>query len=405
MTNGSLYDLETIKKLNAKNYMNIFNRQNLCFVSGDGNVLTDINGKKYVDFVSGLGVNCLGYNHPDLTEAVCRQAKNLIHSSNLYYNREQAILCEKFLSGTIFDKMFLANSGAEANECAIKLVRKYYKLKHQKKPCFVTALGSFHGRTMGALTATGQKSHYSTYEPLPAGFFHVPYNDLGALKELLSSRDDIGAVMLETVQSRSVITPATYDYLVGAYALCRSKDILFILDEIQTGMGRTGKMFAFEHHGLKPDIVTLGKGMGGGVPISAVLARGEVAHAFEIGDHGSTLSGNQLACAAATVVIDCLKGGLLAEVAEKGDYLKGRLSYFTKYNFVTGIYGLGLLQGLQLAPNVNGNFVASMMLQRGILVNCTKRNFLRFLPPYTITREQIDMLCDSLGEIFADTNV
>ncbi len=405
MTNGSLYDLETIKKLNAKNYMNIFNRQNLCFISGDGNVLTDINGKKYVDFVSGLGVNCLGYNHPDLTEAVCRQAKNLIHSSNLYYNREQAILCEKFLSGTIFDKMFLANSGAEANECAIKLVRKYYKLKHQKKPCFVTALGSFHGRTMGALTATGQKSHYSTYEPLPAGFFHVPYNDLGALKELLSSRDDIGAVMLETVQSRSVITPATYDYLVGAYALCRSKDILFILDEIQTGMGRTGKMFAFEHHGLKPDIVTLGKGMGGGVPISAVLARGEVAHAFEIGDHGSTLSGNQLACAAATVVIDCLKGGLLAEVAEKGDYLKGRLSYFTKYNFVTGIYGLGLLQGLQLAPNVNGNFVASMMLQRGILVNCTKRNFLRFLPPYTITREQIDMLCDSLGEIFADTNV
>ena len=258
---------------------------------------------------------------------------------------------------------------------------------------------------MGALTATGQKSHYSTYEPLPAGFFHVPYNDLGALKELLSSRDDIGAVMLETVQSRSVITPATYDYLVGAYALCRSKDILFILDEIQTGMGRTGKMFAFEHHGLKPDIVTLGKGMGGGVPISAVLARGEVAHAFEIGDHGSTLSGNQLACAAATVVIDCLKGGLLAEVAEKGDYLKGRLSYFTKYNFVMGIYGLGLLQGLQLAPNVNGNFVASMMLQRGILVNCTKRNFLRFLPPYTITREQIDMLCDSLGEIFADTNV
>ena len=162
---------------------------------------------------------------------------------------------------------------------------------------------------------------------------------------------------------------------------------------------------AFEHHGLKPDIVTLGKGMGGGVPISAVLARGEVAHAFEIGDHGSTLSGNQLACAAATVVIDCLKGGLLAEVAEKGDYLKGRLSYFTKYNFVMGIYGLGLLQGLQLAPNVNGNFVASMMLQRGILVNCTKRNFLRFLPPYTITREQIDMLCDSLGEIFADTNV
>ena len=405
MTNSNSPDFETIKKLNAKNYMNIFNRQNLCFVSGDGNVLTDINGKKYVDFVSGLGVNCLGYNHPLLTAAICNQAKNLIHSSNLYYNREQAVLCEKFLSGTIFDKMFLANSGAEANECAIKLVRKYYKLKKQNKPCFVTALGSFHGRTMGALTATGQKSHYSTYEPLPAGFFHVPYNDFSALKDILSSRDDIGAVMLETIQSRSVITPATYDYLVNAYALCRSKDILFILDEIQTGMGRTGKMFAFEHHGLKPDIVTLGKGMGGGLPISVVLARGDVAHAFEIGDHGSTLSGNQLACAAATVVIDQLKGGLLQQVEEKGEYLKGRLSYFSKYNFVTGLYGTGLLQGMQLSPAVNGNYVASMMLQRGVLINCTKRNFLRFLPPYTITREQIDMLCDGLSEIFADVNV
>ena len=212
-------DFETIKKLNAKNYMNVFNRQNLCFISGEANVLTDIYGKKYVDFVSGLGVNTLGYNHPKLTQAVCDQAKRLIHSSNLYYNREQAILCEKILDGTIFDKMFLANSGAEANECAIKLVRKYYKLKEQNKPCFVTALGSFHGRTMGALTATGQKSHYSTYEPLPEGFFHVPYNDFAALKNMLNSRDDIGAVMLETVQSRSVITPATYDYLVNAYAL------------------------------------------------------------------------------------------------------------------------------------------------------------------------------------------
>ena len=398
-------DFETIKKLNAKNYMNVFNRQNLCFISGEANVLTDIYGKKYVDFVSGLGVNTLGYNHPKLTQAVCDQAKRLIHSSNLYYNREQAILCEKILDGTIFDKMFLANSGAEANECAIKFVRKYYKLKEQNKPCFVTALGSFHGRTMGALTATGQKSHYSTYEPLPEGFFHVPYNDFAALKNMLNSRDDIGAVMLETVQSRSVITPATYDYLVNAYALCRSRGILFILDEVQTGMGRTGKMFAFEHHGLQPDIVTLGKGMGGGLPISAVLARGEVAHAFETGDHGSTLSGNQLACAAATVVIDELKNGLLEQVAEKGEYLKGRLSYFSKYNFITDICGTGLLQGMQLSPDVNGNYVASMLLQKGILINCTRKNFLRFLPPYTIEKQQIDLLCDGLEEIFANTNV
>lgn len=396
-------DFGTVKELNAKNYMNVFNRQNLCFVSGDGNVLTDINGKKYVDFVSGLGVNCLGYNHPKLTQAICEQAGRLIHSSNLYYNREQAVFCENILKDTIFDKMFLANSGAEATECAIKLVRKYYKLKGENKPSFVTALGSFHGRTMGALTATGQKSHYSTYEPLPAGFKHVPYDDFNALKEALT--DDVGAVILETIQSRSVIKPASYDYLVNAYALCRSRGILFILDEVQTGMGRTGKMFAFEHHGLQPDIVTLGKGMGGGLPISAVLARGEVAHAFEIGDHGSTLSGNQLACSAANVVISELKNGLLQEICEKGEYLKGRLSYFVKFKFVTDICGLGLLQGMQLSPQVNGNLVASKLLQKGVLVNCTKKNFLRFLPPYTIKKEQIDMLCDGLNDIFAQTNV
>lgn len=405
MRQAETMDFGTIKGLNAKNYMNVFNRQNVCFVKGEGNTLIDTNGKSYIDFVSGLGVNCLGYNNPALTEAICRQAKNLIHSSNLYYNREQVILCEKMLDGTIFDKMFLANSGAEANECAFKLVRKYYKLKGENKPSFVSALGSFHGRTLGALTATGQKNHYSAYEPLPAGFFHVPYNDFQALKDILSSRNDIGAVILETMQSRSAITPASYDFLVNAYALCRSKGILFILDEVQTGMGRTGKMFAFEHHGLQPDIVTLGKGMGGGLPISAVLARGEVAHAFDIGDHGSTLSGNQLACAAATVVIDQLKNGLLDRVRETGEYLKGRLSYFSKYKFITEICGLGLLQGLQLSPAVNGNYVTSMMMQKGLLINCTKKNFIRIIPPYTIKKAEIDMLCEGLGEIFADTNV
>ena len=398
-------ELKKIKELSNKNYMNVFSRQNVCFVRGDKNKLYDTAGKEYTDFVSGIGVNCLGYNDPDLVRAISEQAAKLIHSSNLYYNEEQAVLCEKLLAGTIFTKMFLANSGAEANECAFKLVRKYYNMRGLNRPVIITANGSFHGRTMGALTATGQKSHYSTYEPLPEGFFHVPYNDFAALKNMLNSRDDIGAVMLETVQSRSVITPATYDYLVNACALCRSRGILFILDEVQTGMGRTGKMFAFEHHGLQPDIVTLGKGMGGGLPISAVLARGEVAHAFETGDHGSTLSGNQLACAAATVVIDELKNGLLEQVAEKGEYLKGRLSYFSKYNFITDICGTGLLQGMQLSPDVNGNYVASMLLQKGILINCTRKNFLRFLPPYTIEKQQIDLLCDGLEEIFANTNV
>ena len=396
-------ELKKIKELSNKNYMNGFHRQNICFVRGDKNKLYDTTGKEYTDFVSGIGVNCLGYNDPELVKAISDQAAKLIHSSNLYYNEEQAVLCEKLLEGSIFTKMFLANSGAEANECAIKLVRKHYNKRGQNTPVIVTANGSFHGRTLATLTATGQESHYRIYEPLPSGFRHVPYGDLNALKDALT--DDVGAIMLEVIQSRSAIRPADYDYLVGAYALCRAKDVLFILDEIQTGMGRTGKMFAFEHHGLQPDIVTVAKGMGGGLPISAVLARGDVAGSFAIGDHGSTLSGNQLACAAATVVVDKLKNGLIDRVADTGDYLAGKLAYFKKYKFVKDVKGLGLLQSVELGDNINGNYVAAQLLSAGILVNCTKKNVIRLLPPYTIEKSEIDEFAEKLDDIFSVTNV
>lgn len=396
-------DFKRIKELSSRNYMNVFSRQNICFTHGEGNRLFDTYGKEYIDFVSGIGVNCLGYNNPDLTKAISEQASKLIHSSNLYYNREQAILSEKMLGGTIFSKMFMANSGAEANECAIKLVRKHYNKRGQNRPTIITAQGSFHGRTLATLTATGQESHYKIYSPLVPGFKHVPYGDLNALREALT--DDVGAIMLEVIQSRSFVRPADYDYLVGAYALCRSKDVLFILDEIQTGMGRTGKMFAFEHYGLQPDIVTVAKGMGGGVPVSAVLARGEVAEAFAVGDHGSTLSGNQLACAAATVVVDKLRGGLIEDIADKGDYLAGKLARLRKYKFIIDVRGMGLLQSVELSGKLNGNYIAAQLLQAGILVNITKKNVIRLLPPYTITKEEIDTFAEKLEEIFRNTNV
>ncbi|MBO5214987.1 MAG: aspartate aminotransferase family protein [Clostridia bacterium] len=396
-------DFKRIKELSSRNYMNVFSRQNICFTHGEGNRLFDTYGKEYIDFVSGIGVNCLGYNNPDLTKAISEQASKLIHSSNLYYNREQAILSEKMLGGTIFSKMFMANSGAEANECAIKLVRKHYNKRGQNRPTIITAQGSFHGRTLATLTATGQESHYKIYSPLVPGFKHVPYGDLNALREALT--DDVGAIMLEVIQSRSFVRPANYDYLVGAYALCRSKDVLFILDEIQTGMGRTGKMFAFEHYGLQPDIVTVAKGMGGGVPVSAVLARGEVAEAFAVGDHGSTLSGNQLACAAATVVVDKLRGGLIEDIADKGDYLAGKLARLRKYKFIIDVRGMGLLQSVELSEKLNGNYIAAQLLQAGILVNITKKNVIRLLPPYTITKEEIDTFAEKLEEIFRNTNV
>lgn len=396
-------EFKRIKELSSRNYMNVFSRQNICFTHGEGNRLFDTYGKEYIDFVSGIGVNCLGYNNPDLTKAISEQASKLIHSSNLYYNREQAILSEKMLGGTIFSKMFMANSGAEANECAIKLVRKHYNKRGQNRPTIITAQGSFHGRTLATLTATGQESHYKIYSPLVPGFKHVPYGDLNALREALT--DDVGAIMLEVIQSRSFVRPANYDYLVGAYALCRSKDVLFILDEIQTGMGRTGKMFAFEHYGLQPDIVTVAKGMGGGVPVSAVLARGEVAEAFAVGDHGSTLSGNQLACAAATVVVDKLHGGLIEDIADKGDYLAGKLARLRKYKFIIDVRGMGLLQSVELSEKLNGNYIAAQLLQAGILVNITKKNVIRLLPPYTITKEEIDTFAEKLEEIFRNTNV
>lgn len=396
-------DLKKIKELSGRNYMNVFSRQNLCFTHGQGNRLYDTTGKEYIDFVSGIGVNSLGYNDPELTAAISRQAGRLIHSSNLFYNEEQAVLCEKMLKGTIFTKMFLSNSGAEANECAIKLVRKHYNRRGQNRPVIVTANGSFHGRTLATLTATGQESHYKIYEPLMPGFRHVPYGDINALKDALT--DDVGAIMLEVIQSRSCVRPASYDYLVNAYALCRSRDVLFILDEIQTGMGRTGKMFAFEHYGLQPDIVTVAKGMGGGVPVSAVLARGEVANAFAIGDHGSTLSGNQLACVAATVVVDRLRNGLIDEVAEKGEFLDGELSHFRKYKFVKDICGKGLLQSIELADKLNGNYIGAQLAESGILVNCTKRNVIRLLPPLTITKDEIREFAVKLDEIFKNTNV
>lgn len=396
-------DLNTVKNLTTKNYMKVFSRRNVCFVKGDGNILTDTNGKNYIDFVAGIGVNTLGYNHPTLISAITNQAQTLIHSSNLFYNREQAILCDKILKDTIFDKIFLVNSGAEANECAFKLVRKYYRLKNQQKTTILTAKGSFHGRTLATLTATGQESHYSQYAPLPEGFRHVPYGDFNALKNAIT--DDVGAVMLECIQCRNSITVAEYDYLINTYAYCRSKGILFMLDEIQTGIGRTGKMFAFEHFGIQPDVVTIAKGLGGGVPIGAVLARGNVSKAFNVGDHGSTLSGNQLACASATAVIDTLKGGLLDHAEKMGEYLKNKLSFFFKYKFVEKIAGVGLLMGIKISHKINGNHIVSALMDKGILVNVTKKNYIKLTPPLTITEKEIDVLIEELDKIFQNTNV
>ena len=354
--------------------------------------------------MGGIAVNCLGYNHPKLVAAISEQAARLMHISNLFYNVPQVELCEKLLDGTIFSKMMLCNSGAEANEAAIKLARKYFYDKRENRPTIVTAENSFHGRTLATVTATGQKKYSAPFAPLPAGFKHVPYNDFDALKNALT--DDVGAVMLECIQGESGVCPATYDYLVNVYALCKSKGILFIVDEVQTGMGRTGKLFCFEHYGIQPDIITLAKGLGGGFPIGACLARGEVAETFRAGDHGTTFGGNPLACAAALAVTQELKDtNLLEKVEQSGNYLSAKLSKLKKHNFVKDVRGMGLLQAVVLSEKLKAAEVVGKMLSKGFVLNAAGNNSLRFAPPYIITEEEIDAMADALGELFANTNI
>ncbi|MDE6398850.1 MAG: aspartate aminotransferase family protein [Clostridiales bacterium] len=396
-------DFKEIKESDAKNYLTVFNRQTLCFTHGKGSKLYDTAGNEYIDMGGGIAVNCLGHDHPALTAAICEQAHKLIHVSNLYYNEPQAVLCENLLNGTIFDRMFLCNSGAEANEGAIKLIRKYFYNKGEARAKIVTARNSFHGRTLATVTATGQEKYSRPFAPLPAGFAHVPYNDFAALKD--EADDNTAAIILEMIQGESGVLPADYDYIVNAYALAKSRGILFAVDEVQTGMGRTGKMFAFEHYGIQPDIVTLAKGLGGGVPIGAVLARGDIATAFAPGDHGTTFGGNPLACAAANVVTNLLKNGLLEEVAQKGEYLLGRLSKLKKFNFVRDVRGKGLLLGIQLGDKVKNTEIVGKMAASGVLLITAGNNTLRLAPAYTVTKEEMDEACDKLMDLFARTNV
>ena len=398
-------DFERIKEIEKEHCMKVFKRSNVCFERGEGCTLYDTAGHAYTDFFGGIAVNCLGYNDPDLVKAISEQAGKIIHSSNLYYNVPQAELIDRLTRDGMFTRAFLCNSGAEANECAIKIVRKLASDSGSGRTTILTAKESFHGRTIATVTATGQEKYSAPFAPLPGGFKYVPFNDLDALRE--ATTPDVGAIMLECIQGESGVRPATYDYLVGAYAFAKQKGLLLILDEVQTGTGRTGKFFCFEHYGIQPDIVTLAKGLGGGVPIACCLARGDAAEVLGPGDHGSTFGGNPLACAAANVVVGKLQeGGLHERVAETGDYLADQLSSkLARHKFVLDIRGKGLLRGIQLDERVSVAAVAGKMLSLGVVIGTCGHNTLRIAPPYIITREEIDDVTDKLETIFSNTNV
>ena len=395
---------EKIFERDDKNYLPVFNRYKIVLERGEGAYLYDINGKKYIDFLAGIAVNVLGHNYPPLVEAISKQAAKVIHVSNLYYTQAQADAAAKLVKLSGLDRAFFANSGAEANEGAIKIARKYAKKISPDKTQIITAWDSFHGRTLATLTATGQPHYHEGFEPLPGGFDYVHYNDADELAEKIS--DKTCAVMLETIQGEGGVYPPKNDYLKKVRALCDKYGALLILDEIQAGMGRSGKFFAYEKYGIKPDIVTLAKGLAGGVPIGAFICTEEVAQAFHAGDHGTTFGGNPLACAAANVVLDTVPNEkFLAHVEEVGKYFKDKLiSLQKKYPAqISEIRGEGLILGAQLdKPKKSGVEIVNECMKRGAIINCTVGTVLRFIPPLIITSAQVDEVINILDSVLGE---
>lgn len=395
-------NINKIKDAEAQHYMPVFSRESIVLDHGEGNCLYDINGNKYVDFVAGIATNILGYSHPEYTEAVCAQVKKLMHVSNHYYTEIQSKYINDLCEASGFPRVFLCNSGAEANECAIKLARRYFANNGKSGARILYAAGAFHGRTLATLTVTGNAVQHDKYAPLPDGFDGFLYNDFEDFKSKLT--DNVGAVIIETIQGECGVRPFSNDFLVNAYALCKSKGVLFIVDEVQTGMGRTGRLFSFEHFGIKPDIITMAKGIAGGLPMGACLASEEVGTAFSLGDHGSTFGGNALACAAADKVLEILQNGLLDRSAAVGEYLGNKLAHFSKYNFIADVRGMGLMRGIAFTDKVPAAAIEGKLRERGYLVNVAGNNTVRLVPPLTITETEIDGLVAALDDICAATN-
>jgi acetylornithine/N-succinyldiaminopimelate aminotransferase len=397
---GCAMPTEELRHDTERYLMNTYARFPISIYRGKGCKVYDLEGREYLDFVAGIAVNILGHSHPDLIAAIQRQAQSLLHASNLYYTEPQVKVARCLVSHSFADKVFFCNSGAEANEAAIKLARLYGHQHHgPERSEIVTMLGSFHGRTLATLTATGQAKIQKGFEPLMPGFKYVPFNDLPAVEQALDART--AAVMLEPVQGEGGVHVADPAYLAALRKLCHERDVLLIFDEVQTGMGRTGTLFAYEQLGVEPDVMTLAKGLGGGMPIGACLATEKVAAAFTPGSHASTFGGNPLACAAALAVLNALlEGRLLDHCRLMGEHLsKGLCDLKERLPMVKAARGLGLLQGLELT--IEGKPVVMDCLARGLLINCTVERVLRFVPPLIIAQREIDRLLDVLSQVLA----
>jgi predicted acetylornithine/succinylornithine family transaminase len=392
-------DSQTLMMLSEKYIAHTYNRYPLLLVRGKGTRVWDLDGKEYLDFFAGLAVCNLGHCHPKVVKAIQDQAEKLIHVSNLYYIEPQIQLASLLCKHSFAGKVFFCNSGAEANEGALKLARKYAKEKiGEDRYEVITMENSFHGRTLATLTATAQKKYHKGYAPLMPGFKYVPFNDLKAVREAIGPKTC--AVLLEPIQGEGGVNIPSEGYLKGLREICDEKGILLILDEVQVGMGRTGKLFAYEHEDMKPDLLTVAKSLAGGVPIGALLIRDEIAKSFEPGDHASTFGGNPLATAAGVAALSAiLEEGMLDHCQRVGQYFLSRLEEIKKkFPFVQDVRGRGLILGMEL--KIEGAEIVKKMMKKGFLINCTAGNVLRFLPPLIVTEEEVDRMISALEEVF-----
>jgi len=399
-------DLEKIIELDKKYYMNTFgDRQKVCFKYGKGISLWDINDNEYIDFISGIAVNSLGHSHPNITKVIKEQAKKFIHCSNYYYIESQALLAEKLVTMTCADKVFFANSGAEANDGALKLARAYFKKQNKdNKYEILSLINSFHGRTLFTLTATGQEKFHKIATPLPPGFKYVPINDIEALKNSISS--STCAILLELVQGESGVNPLSEDYLKAVKEICAKNDLLLIFDEIQTGVGRTGKFMCYEHYGIEPDIFTLAKGLGSGFPIGAICAKDKVAKAFEPGDHGSTFGGNPFACSVALEVLNTLESeNIIENVDTIGNYMFDKLTNLKeKFDIIAEIRGIGLLIGVEFKEDIAYE-IKNKFFAKNYLVGSIGTKILRFAPPLIATKSDIDKILIVFYRILSELTI
>ncbi len=379
--------------------MPTYGRLPVCFEKGEGIWLWDTDNHRYLDALSGIAVCNLGHAHPAVTEAICAQSRKLVHTSNLYGIRLQEQLADKLTALSGMDNVFFCNSGAEANEAALKIARQWGHQKNIQTPVVISFEQSFHGRTFGAMSATGNANIQNGFEPLLPGFIHIPYNDIEALTEAIENTHNVVAVLAEPVQGEGGVNIPDTDFLNQIRKLCDQHDLLMMLDEVQTGMGRTGRLFAFEHNNITPDVCTLAKALGNGVPIGACLAKGKAAHMLKAGQHGSTFGGNPLVCSAALAVIDTLtQSDLIAQAEQKGRHICQQLQQKTAHSDrIVSMRHKGLMIGIELADPCT-NLVAEALKQK-LLINVTAEKTIRLLPPLIIDDSHIAQLTDTLSTL------